>query len=286
MSSITFVTVVNENYFHHLPILFHTIKNSFPRFNLIIYGVNLSNHSLSSDTLNNANIQVVNNRQFFTRFEFERAYCCNIRASALHEVASKLPDDATLIYVDVNLLILPALSQYIDRMDGDLAVSIDNNHPCYSDKSIFKFCWPKGPLGSTQFGVITAGIQIYKISQKIKELLKEYVELVDQKKLSWYAEQEGIFLLLKTKKDLNIKNIEKLLCIGRAPNYQDIVVYKKGGADNSFHDNLSAKYYYQIENIYEADPTLSNPELLFKKVTNINLAQRIMRRFLLFFRRK
>ena len=73
-------------------------------------------------------------------------------------------------------------------MDGDLAVSIDNNHPCYSDKVFSIFTGPKDHLEITQFGVITAGIQIYKISQKIK-VLKEYVELVDRKKLSWYAEQ-------------------------------------------------------------------------------------------------
>lgn len=281
MATINFITTVSEDYFHHLPRLFFSLKTTFDDFRLIVFCVNVSEHNKNSLIFSKANVEARIHQVYFSKYEHQRGYCTNLRALALNEVSNSLADHDLLIYLDVNTLIHPPLKDFLDSFQSDVALSIDEDHPCYHEKRIINYFWPKGPLGTTKFGIATAGVQIYRISSDVKIFLENYYTTVRSKKLSWYADQEAIYLLYREFSNLNFFNIESILAIGRSPENLSIASYKKGGSDNSYYDNMSLENYFIIEGITENGEIIEDAEKKFTMPSTLTFLQRFCRKILI-----
>ena len=286
MFKITFVTTVNEPYFFHLSRLYETLTAHIPDAKLIVYCVNLSEYNKKAPIFEKPNVQKVINDINFDSFEHERAFCSNLRAKSLKYVAQDLEDDNFIVYLDVNVLVLKAFNEFIHNMKANIAVAIDDNHPCYSESQLVKWFWPKGPLGSTQFGVAVGGIQIYKLSKDVRLFLEKFDALVMTKQLSWFADQEALFLLIKRISQDKVENILSKLAIGVRPSNESIVAYRKGGANNVFYDELSTAVYYSIEGINHYADKIEGSAVKYAGVTKLNLVQRFCRKMLLTMKRK
>ena len=285
MKRITFITTVNENYFYHLPRLLQSISDNFVGAKLVVYCVNVSDHNLNAQFLKNSNVEIEKHEICFDNFEHERGYCSNLRAQALNDVGQRLEDNNFLIYLDVNSLVLANFASFLSKMNEDIGLVIDTNHPCYKNGWILEKVWPRGPLGTVHFGVILAGIQIYKLGDGVRKLFNEYSSLVSEKNLSWFADQEAIFILFRKLKNISFVNIEGLVAVGASPNSNSIVAYRQGGATNTFYDDLSMQCFYKIENIDRNGVKIVNPDLRYWIPKKLNKIQRACRRGLLLTRR-
>ena len=271
---IKIITTCNDTYFYYLRRFFFSLETSLTKYELYVHGVNLCKHDLKHDIFKNKHVHLIKHNFNFKNLEHERGYCTNLRASSLYRCAKKSKKNDILVYIDVNCIVMKRFGIFLKNMNTDISIAIDENHPCYNEPSTKRWFWPKGPLSSPYYGVALGGVQIYKISKNTNIFLKKYSYLVSKKILSWYADQEAVYLLyLKFKNILKNENFINHITIGQKPNQSTLVYFRKGGANNNFFDEYS--YYIYKSYLNKNYNSFKNASKLYKKVEKLSFKKRL-----------
>lgn len=271
---IKIITTCNDTYFYNLRRFFFVIEKIFTSYELYVHGVNLCKHDLNYNIFKKKHVHLIKHNLNFKNFEHERGYCTNLRASSLYSCAKKSKKNDILVYLDINSIVTKQFAIFLKNMNTDISIAIDENHPCYNKSKNSRWFWPQGPFLTPFYGVALGGVQVYRISKNTINFLKQFSDMVSKKKLSWYADQEALYLLyMKFKNILNNKNIINQITIGSKPNQYTLVFYKKGGANNKFFDEYSYNVYK--DNLTKNFRSLKNTSTFYKKVEKISLKKRL-----------
>ncbi len=281
---IKIITTCNDPYFYNLRRFFFALEKIFTSYELYVHGVNLCKHDLKHNIFKRKNVYLIKHKLNFKNFEHERGYCSNLRASALFNCAKKSKKNDILVYIDVNCIVMKKFAIFLKNMNTDIAIAIDENHPCYNKSETSRWFWPQGPFLTPFYGVAIGGVQVFRISKKTVIFLKRFSDLVSKKILSWYADQEAVFILyMKFKNILTNTNIINQITIGSKPVHSTLILYKKGGANNQFFDDYSYDIYKN--NLFTKYKSLKNSSKLYKKVENLSFIKKVRLRIFNIFKK-
>lgn len=248
MTEITFFISLTPSYLHFLPNLLISIEKSFPSFRIVLLIVSPSSLELATIkcVINSLNIEsftslIVDNYQAFSYADL-RGYIANQRASMLYE--GLFLNTSYICYVDVNTIFLPSFREiYINNSKFDAAIIFDESHSTikacnlslrrsFELASSYKFRRHVGPLGSILIGSSLSGLQLYKVSEKLKCYLGEYRSLIANSN-SWFASQEALSILY-----LKFRNILSFVIINECDigmadvlTSRPIAIYRKKGRE-------------------------------------------------------
>jgi len=205
--SIILCTVASNDYLHYLERLLASAKKNLTEALFYVVLVNVDKKKDEYFRMIYNNIEIKHDYIYFKNLNEQRGYCTNRRASILPLIATKFKSPIAWIDAD-SLFISRADDLIFYSRQYDLSVMYrEDNIP---SKSIFRkiIKKPKGPLGTPYQGVFSAGVIITNNSSVMKEFLNRYSDIVSQKPLSWFADQEGLYLTyLEYKSRINFHNL-------------------------------------------------------------------------------
>ena len=281
---IKIITTVNDPYFYHFRRFFYTLENIFDSYELYVHGVNLCKHDLKHNIFKKKHVHLIKHNFNFKSFKYERGFCTNLRASSLYDCAKRSNINDVLVYLDINTIITNKFKIFLKNMNTEMAIPIDENHPCYNKSQSSRWFWPKGPLMTPYYGVALGGVQIYVIKKNTIIFLKRFNDMVSGKLFSWYADQEALFILyMEFRNILTNTNIINKITIGSKPNNSTLVLCKKGGANNQFFDEYSYNIYKN--NLSKNYKSFKNKKILYKEVEELSFIKKLRLRIFNIFKR-
>ena len=209
---IVFCTVASNDYLHYLERFLVSANKYVPEALIDIVLVNVAQEKDDYLRILHSNIEIIHDYVYFNNVNEQGGYCTNRRASILHFSAIKYPD-SPIAWLDVDSLFVAKADNFINHAKKyDLSV-LSRPHSLSKKKSITKKK-TVGPLGTPYMGAFSAGIITSNNSKIAKEFLDRYKQIVRKSPLTWYTDQEGLFLVyLDYKSRLNFCDLpEKFNC--------------------------------------------------------------------------
>tara|TARA_Y100001968_G_C19353836_1_gene716144 strand:- start:20 stop:1213 length:1194 start_codon:yes stop_codon:yes gene_type:complete len=281
---ITLCSATTYDYFYNLELLIKSIEILNINYKLIVECINFSNKQraasdkLYSEELKTGRLELIYTYPKLNNKNELKGYATNRRAYLLKRLS--LNKEGLIGYIDINTIILKGfIHNILKRKDIDAHIVLDQNHICLQASSwnyqkAFELAKNKkyqkyiGPLGSIMKGVCLAGIQIYKINKLTRELIYNYVKLVDKSPNSWWTDQEALALLIlkyKSKLSLNLFSDENIGLSTITPK-ELICISSKTGRENLYKDYS----FFMINYSQERNKLMSsNPYFTEKKLLRI-----------------
>ena len=293
-------TTTSSNYIQYWETFFRSLTSNNSNFFILIECINFNKEDkkffesiLKKYRLENKIEKIFTVPNVNSLFEI-RGYATNRRAYLLRNALSYNPKN--IVYVDINTIFLEGFFKLINNKNSISSFIYDYDHPCSKatkndHQNAFKLAKYKrfkkyiGPLGSILKGVCLAGFQFYKIDDNVKEMIKEYADLVSKKNLQWWTDQEALgLLILKYKKKIKFSLFNDdyiglsnfltlgIFCIcsknGRENLYNEysyLLLNNKKSAVNLFSD----KSLFELSFLKKAFNRFIFNKLSFKKILNL-----------------
>ena len=148
----------------------------------------------------------------FSNLSDQRGYCANLRASIFPVLMAS--NEGAIIWIDVDSLIISkgdALIEYANKYD--LSVDYHQDHEMLNASKRKLKRHAKGPFGTPYYGVFNSGIITTNNSDMAKNFFISYNEKVKRYPLSWYSDQEGMYLTYaEYKSKMNFHPLDDKFC--------------------------------------------------------------------------
>ena len=194
-NKIVIFTVASNDYLTHLEKLLASVNINIESALFYVYLINVDVNKDSYLEALYPNIVIVHQFVEFNSLSSQRGYCANLRASIFPILMKKY--DQPIMWIDADSMIVTSdneLLSYSKRYD--LSADYTTNHGVltYSKRRLKKH--PKGPFGTPYYGVFSTGVMFTNNSPRAKQFFELYAKKVSEFPLSWYSDQEALFILL------------------------------------------------------------------------------------------
>ncbi|TFB13944.1 hypothetical protein E3V33_00095 [Candidatus Marinimicrobia bacterium MT.SAG.4] len=193
-------SVASNDFLHYIERLLASAGTNLPEALFYIVLVNVD--KIKAEYLNSlyGNLILEHDYVHFNNHADQQGYCTNRRSTLLPHLLKKY--NSPVVWIDADSLIIKPAQELIEYANScDFSVMYSDSHPLLNMSEKKRMKLPKGPLGSPYYGVFSAGLITMKNSQIMKEFVDSWAKKVEKKKLSWYADQEGLFLTYLDYKD-------------------------------------------------------------------------------------
>jgi hypothetical protein len=266
---LTVLTVTNNKYFYYLEKLIASAAKHCPKAMFYIELVNVPKYKIESlkYILSTYRLQarIDESNINFCSFDQERGYCTNRRVHLLRDSIIDCDQSSYYLYLDVNTLICGDVEKYLkERREFDAFLIKDENHYASKIKNANKRVNVLGPLKTPYFGIMTAGIQIYKATERSIHFLNDYFDIVGADNCSWYADQEGLYLTLLRNPHFNYLNIinENVVAINSPRDIDTLFMCVKGGKWGSYEEEAMKLFYSVEERFFNAREDRCFPKIV------------------------
>ncbi|TFB10611.1 hypothetical protein E3V55_05550 [Candidatus Marinimicrobia bacterium MT.SAG.3] len=192
--------MASNDFLHYLERLLASVHINLPE--ALFYVVLVNVDKLKTNYLASLydNLIIEYDYVHFKNHADQQGYCTNRRSTLLPHLFKKY--DSPIVWIDSDSLFVRPAQELIEYAKScDFSIMYNDDHPVIkaNKKKLMKL--PKGPLGSPYYGVFSAGLITMKNSQIMKEFVDSWSNRVRKRILSWYADQEGLFLTYLDYKD-------------------------------------------------------------------------------------
>lgn len=206
----------------------------------------------------------------FNNIESLRAYCANRRTSLIPSLMDeyKFP----IVWIDADSLFTNRAIDFTEFASTyEVSVEYNYNHDVLSlgKKKLKKY--PKGPFGTPYYGVLSTGVITTNNTSSAKSFFNDYMNKTAEKLYEWYADQEGLYLLLQEyHKNINFAALQNKYC-SRFHNEDTVIWTLKGATRESNEYYKLAESHLQSINRWD----LKNVDIPQKRGKSILLDKRI-----------
>jgi len=242
--NILILTTTNDRYFIYLEALLYALKEHNANVDIFVELVNVVEYKKKWLLTQSCCVGIDDTKIKFPSINEEKGYCTNRRVFLLSN-RDLLRRYDYAIYMDVNTLIMRPLSDYISRLEPfDAAIAIDESHELLNQNAFNKMrTYIVGPLGTPYYGVMLAGVQIYKVNENVLNMLQDYRSIVEKASCSWFSDQEGLYLVYKKHLGrIRFLNILGDISFDNRPD-EHMFLYVKGG-NEVVYERISREYLY------------------------------------------
>lgn len=175
------------------------------------------------------NIHFIVTNKIFKDLDSERGYMTNRRVVGLNMLADE--GYGIIGYCDVNTILVKDISNIIEP-NKDVFIAIDEQHKYLNGAPFYSV--PLGPLSTPFYGICLAGVQFYKNTDATRLFLSHYQQIMKDKMLSWFADQEALFLTYKAfSNKITVKNIKENIAL-KTVDHQSVFICEKKGTHDLF----------------------------------------------------
>lgn len=250
--SLLICSTVNNEFFHYLENLLHSVERHNTKCNFLFDLVNVAPYKINWLRQTYPNCVVNDIRVNFPNKEIEKSFCSSRRVCLLNNEIVKNFD--WVFYLDANTLVEINLNQLVkNNNESDVIFLIDERHFLYHKEIKENKKYQLGPLGTPFYGVCTAGIQGYRVCGKVLGFLSHYKEIVHPLKYSWFSDQEGLYLsYLKYQNSLTFTNIMPHIAFDEFHKDKWFIYMKGGKSDiyserSAFYRDMNVKSNYKLD---------------------------------------
>ena len=278
-NNIVLFTVASNNYLVYLERLLASISINLTTAITYVYLINVDERKDEYLKILNKNIIIEHRFIEFKSLIDQKGYCANLRASIFPVIMNKY--DCPILWVDVDSLIIregPELIEYACKFD--LSVDYTKNHPLLtaSNKKIAKHA--KGPFGTPFYGVFNSAIMMTNNSKVAKGFFNVFRDKVNQYSMSWYADQEGLYLTYKEfKNKINFSPLDSKYC-SRVYDEKAIIWTAKGNIkENEKYIEQGEKYISNLRKWpMKSPPIQQNKPIVHKTNLQSSIFSRVSNR--------
>jgi len=178
----------------------------------------------------------------FNNFETLKGYCGNLYSRILPDLMDQY--NYPIIYMDSDSLFVnnaDELYEYSKLYDVSCQINFDHPNYVLSNRKLRKV--PKGPLGTPYYGVMNSAVITTNNSEKAKEFFKYNREIINEKKYTWFADQESLYLTYqKFKKRIIFNPLDEKFCSGY--NQSDTIIWRAKGETRKNNEYLAVGRNY------------------------------------------
>jgi len=247
-------TVASNDYLIHIEKLLVSANVKVKNALFYVYLINVD--KIKSTYLEKLypNIVIVHEYIKFSHSEHKRGYCANLRARIFPELMRK--HESPVVWVDADSMFMSDCKELVSYSKlYDLSVDYSEKHNSLncSKRKLSKL--PKGPFGTPYYGVFNTAVMFTNNSKVSKEFFDLYAAKVARFPLSWYSDQEGLYLSYREYgNSLKFKPLEWKYC-DRHLKDTTVIWTAKGGIKESEMFSMVGEEY--LEKYY--DWNMSSP---------------------------
>lgn len=182
----TLLAVSDENYIKYLKSLLCSIKINFSDLKVILYLIDIQDKNRIKEELKmiHSDVDFIFDDRTFDDVEGKKAYCANIRISAIYSYLDNIKEGDILLYVDADSIIRKNFFNDMNTYMKDCDVSILTRFE--NDDERLK---------------VATGVIAFKKSARTKEFLKQWNDNVKPILFNWFSDQITFYKTYLAKKD-------------------------------------------------------------------------------------
>jgi hypothetical protein len=228
---VVYITVASNNYTEHLERLLASLKLHSNNSLMIVYLVNVD---VSKDDYFKELFPDTVLRHKYVEFSTigqHRGFCSNLRSEVFLDVMNEF--NTPIVWIDVDSILIKSDSELIEYAEKyDMSVDYTKNHPTLSLSKYRLKKYPTGPFGTPYYGVFNISTITTNNSKSAKNFFFNYALKIREHPTSWYADQEGLYLLYKEfKNKINFNILPDKYC-SRINSNEAIIWTAKGNGKN------------------------------------------------------
>lgn len=236
--------VTNNSYFHYLESFLYSLSNSNLKYKVRVELVNVPKYKIT--WLNSLEFieETIVTKYKFSDSNQEKGYCTNRRVNLL-KTSFVYNEFDYVSYFDVNTLIVGNLYTFLsENLNYQLFLYYNTDHDSLRKKVLCKSLSLQGPLGTPYYGVMKAGVQIYKNEEFSVKFIDQYDKIVGTNNVDWYADQEGLFLTVQKFPKKRLYNFYKTNKVSfNEVDKNTLILYNKGRGSPHFNNMIKEIYY-------------------------------------------